>query len=114
MTSSSLVTIQIFQAYLVIFLSFLLKYTEQTTDKYDSKQKGGSLSGSIGTGLNTTASVNVNKTEMHSDYQSVDKQTGINAGKGGFDIIVILANLKKGILVINFKLIVFWRKVNGH
>jgi hypothetical protein len=51
---------------------------------------------------------------MHSDYQSVDKQTGINAGKGGFDIIVILANLKKGILVINFKLIVFWRKVNGH
>ncbi|WP_275075923.1 VENN motif pre-toxin domain-containing protein [Providencia rettgeri] len=88
MTSSSLVTIQIFQAYLVIFLSFLLKYTEQTTDKYDSKQKGGSLSGSIGTGLNTTASVNVNKTEMHSDYQSVDKQTGINAGKGGFDITV--------------------------
>ncbi|WP_272682198.1 VENN motif pre-toxin domain-containing protein, partial [Providencia sp. PROV129] len=58
------------------------------TDKYDSKQKGGSLSGSIGTGLNTTASVNVNKTEMHSDYQSVDKQTGINAGKGGFDITV--------------------------
>ena len=67
---------------------FLLKHTEQTTDKYDSKQKGGSLSGSIGTGLNTTASVNVNKTEMHSDYQSVDKQTGINAGKGGFDITV--------------------------
>ncbi|HHR5900366.1 TPA: hypothetical protein ACS7XC_001264 [Providencia alcalifaciens] len=25
---------------------------------------------------------------MHSDYQSVDKQTGINAGKGGFDITV--------------------------
>ncbi len=46
------------------------------------------MSGSIGTGLNTTASVNVNKTEMHSDYQSVDKQTGINAGKGGFDITV--------------------------
>jgi len=67
---------------------FLFKNTEQTTDKYDSKQKGGSLSGSIGTGLNTTASVNVNKTEMHSDYQSVDKQTGINAGKGGFDITV--------------------------
>ncbi|WP_272539035.1 hemagglutinin repeat-containing protein, partial [Providencia sp. PROV197] len=62
--------------------------SQQTTDKYDSKQKGGSLSGSIGTGLNTTASVNVNKTEMHSDYQSVDKQTGINAGKGGFDITV--------------------------
>ncbi|WP_225820794.1 hypothetical protein [Providencia vermicola] len=26
--------------------------------------------------MNTTASVNVNKTEMHSDYQSVDKKTG--------------------------------------
>ncbi|WP_225820792.1 VENN motif pre-toxin domain-containing protein [Providencia vermicola] len=38
--------------------------------------------------MNTTASVNVNKTEMHSDYQSVDKQTGIHAGKGGFDITV--------------------------
>ncbi len=25
---------------------------------------------------------------MHSDYQSVDKQTGIHAGKGGFDITV--------------------------
>ncbi|MEQ5401065.1 hemagglutinin repeat-containing protein [Providencia rettgeri] len=62
--------------------------SQQVTDKYDSKQQGGSLSGSIGTGLNTTASVNVNKTEMHSDYQSVDKQTGINAGKGGFDITV--------------------------
>ncbi|MBN4865742.1 MULTISPECIES: hypothetical protein [Providencia] len=46
------------------------------------------MSGSIGTGLNTTASVNVNKTEMHSDYQSVDKQPGINSGKGGFDITV--------------------------
>ncbi|WP_277850390.1 hypothetical protein [Moellerella wisconsensis] len=46
------------------------------------------MSGSIGTGLNTTASVNANKTEMHSDYQSVDKQTGINTGKGGFDITV--------------------------
>ncbi|MGG4606765.1 VENN motif pre-toxin domain-containing protein [Providencia sp. Me31A] len=32
--------------------------------------------------------MNANKTEMHSDYQSVDKQTGINAGKGGFDITV--------------------------
>ncbi|MGG4665494.1 VENN motif pre-toxin domain-containing protein [Providencia vermicola] len=30
----------------------------------------------------------MNKTEMHSDYQSVDKQTGIHAGKGGFDITV--------------------------
>ncbi|WP_272572599.1 two-partner secretion domain-containing protein [Providencia sp. PROV258] len=62
--------------------------SQQATDKYDSKQQSGSVSGSIGSGLNTTASVNANKTEMHSDYQSVDKQTGINAGKGGFDITV--------------------------
>ena len=33
------------------------------------------MSGSVGSDLNTTASVNANKTEMHSDYQSVDKQT---------------------------------------
>ena len=39
------------------------------------------MSGSVGSDLNTTASVNANKTEMHSDYQSVDKQTkGENAG----------------------------------
>lgn len=62
--------------------------SQQVTDKYDSKQQSGSVSGSIGSGLNTSASVNANKTEMHSDYQSVDKQTGINAGKGGFDITV--------------------------
>ncbi|WP_336193896.1 hemagglutinin repeat-containing protein [Providencia stuartii] len=62
--------------------------SQQVTDKYDSKQQSGSVSGSIGTGLNTSASVNANKIEMHSDYQSVDKQTGINAGKGSFDITV--------------------------
>lgn len=62
--------------------------SQQMTDKYDSKQQGGSVSGSIGSGMNTTVSVNANKTEMHSDYQSVDKQTGLNAGKGGFDITV--------------------------
>ncbi|MGF7408160.1 hemagglutinin repeat-containing protein [Providencia alcalifaciens] len=62
--------------------------SQQVTDKYDSKQQSGSVSGSIGSGLNTSASVSANKTEMHSDYQSVDKQTGINAGKGGFDITV--------------------------
>ncbi|BBV00328.1 hypothetical protein AB6H26_08540 [Providencia hangzhouensis] len=36
---------------------------------YGSQAGGGSLS------------LNASKTEMHSDYQSVDKQTGINAGK---------------------------------
>ncbi|MGO2346730.1 MAG: hemagglutinin repeat-containing protein, partial [Providencia sp.] len=62
--------------------------SQQTTDKYDSKQTSGSLSGSIGSGMNTTASINASKTKMHSDYQSVDQQTGLNAGKGGFDITV--------------------------
>lgn len=51
--------------------------SQQATDKYDSKQQSGSVSGSIGTGLNTTVSLNANKTEMHCDYQSVDRQTGI-------------------------------------
>ncbi|MEX3019738.1 hemagglutinin repeat-containing protein [Kluyvera sp. STS39-E] len=61
--------------------------SQQATDAYDSKQKDVSVSGSAGMG-NGSFSANASKTAMHSDYQSVDKQTGINAGQGGFDITV--------------------------
>ncbi|MEX9839435.1 hemagglutinin repeat-containing protein, partial [Raoultella planticola] len=61
--------------------------SQQETDKYDSKQQNISVSGSGGMG-NGSFSANASKTEMHSDYQSVDNQTGIHAGQGGFDITV--------------------------
>ena len=62
--------------------------SQQMTDKYDSKQTSSSAGGSISQAGGGSLSLNASKTEMHSDYQSVDKQTGINAGKGGFDITV--------------------------
>jgi len=65
----------------------LILNSQQVTDKYDSGQKSLGVSGSGGLG-NGSLSVNASKSSMHSDYQSVDKQTGINAGKGGFDITV--------------------------
>lgn len=62
--------------------------SQQMSDKYDSKQTSSSAGGSISQAGGGSLSLNASKTEMHSDYQSVDKQTGINAGKGGFDITV--------------------------
>lgn len=62
--------------------------SQQITDKYDSKQTSDSLGGGLSQAGGGSINVNASKTEMHSDYQSVDKQTGINAGKGGFDITV--------------------------
>ncbi|MGI3429999.1 hemagglutinin repeat-containing protein [Providencia stuartii] len=62
--------------------------SQQMTDRYDSKQTSSSAGGSLSQAGGGSLSLNASKTEMHSDYQSVDKQTGINAGKGGFDITV--------------------------
>ncbi|HHN8460651.1 TPA: hemagglutinin repeat-containing protein [Morganella morganii] len=61
--------------------------SQQETDKYDSKQQNISVSGSGGMG-NGSFSANADRTTMHSDYQSVNNQTGIHAGQGGFDITV--------------------------
>jgi filamentous hemagglutinin len=60
--------------------------SEQDTDNYDSKQTSGSAGGSVGTG--GSASVSYSRDKMHSTYESVIEQTGIFAGKGGFDITV--------------------------
>ena len=62
--------------------------SQQTIDQYDSKQTSMSAGGSVSQAGGVNGSINASKTEMHSDYQSVDKQTGIQAGKGGFDITV--------------------------
>ena len=59
--------------------------SEQDSDRYDSKQQNASAGGSIGTG-SASASVSHSRDKMHSNYDSVQEQTGIFAGRGGFDV----------------------------
>ncbi|MGG7761114.1 hemagglutinin repeat-containing protein [Klebsiella aerogenes] len=61
--------------------------SEQDSDNYDSKQRSGSLgaSGSMGGG---SGSLNLSQSKMHSTWASVEAQTGIFAGEGGFDVKV--------------------------
>ncbi len=67
----------------------LIMTSEQDSDKYDSKQQSASAGGTFNIGsMSGSASVNLSKDKMHSNYQSVQEQTGIFAGKGGFDIDV--------------------------
>ena len=61
--------------------------SEQDSDRYDSKQQSASAGGSFTFGSATgSANVNVSRDKMHSNWQSVAEQTGIFAGKGGFDV----------------------------
>jgi len=63
--------------------------SEQDSDRYDSKQQSVSAGGSFTFGSMTgSANVNVSRDKMHSNWQSVAEQTGIFAGKGGFDVTV--------------------------
>ncbi|MEW5292023.1 hemagglutinin repeat-containing protein, partial [Erwinia papayae] len=61
--------------------------SEQDSDYYDSKQQNASAGGSISMG-GGSGSVNLSRDRMHSTYESVQEQTGIFAGKGGFDVTV--------------------------
>ena len=61
--------------------------SEQDSDRYDSKQQSASAGGSFTFG-SATGSANVSRDKMHSNWQSVAEQTGIFAGKGGFDVTV--------------------------
>nr|WP_318652510.1 hemagglutinin repeat-containing protein [Pseudomonas sp. PDM19] len=61
----------------------------QDTDEYKSEQKnvsGGVSVAIIGSG--GSASLSVDKSKIHSNYDSVQEQTGLYAGKGGYDIDV--------------------------
>ncbi|WP_049857504.1 hemagglutinin repeat-containing protein [Trabulsiella odontotermitis] len=61
----------------------------QDSDHYDSKQS--SINGGVGYtfGAGTVqASVSASRDKMKSDYDSVQEQTGIFAGDGGFDVTV--------------------------
>jgi len=63
--------------------------SEQDSDRYDSKQQSAGEGGSFTFGSATgSANVNVSRDKMHSTWQSVAEQTGIFAGKGGFDVTV--------------------------
>ncbi|MEN4776214.1 hemagglutinin repeat-containing protein [Pantoea agglomerans] len=63
--------------------------SEQDSDRYDSKQQSASAGGSFTFGSMTgSANVNVSRDKLHSTWQSVAEQTGIFAGKGGFDVTV--------------------------
>ncbi|MCX2958906.1 MAG: hemagglutinin repeat-containing protein, partial [Serratia symbiotica] len=59
--------------------------SERDSDNYDSKQQNVSAGGSIGFG-SASGSLNLSRDKMHSTYGSVQEQTGVFAGKGGFDI----------------------------
>ncbi|TLD74109.1 filamentous hemagglutinin N-terminal domain-containing protein [Escherichia coli] len=62
--------------------------SEQDSDRYDSKQQNASAGGSFTFGsMSGSASVSLSRDKMHSNYDSVQEQTGIFAGRGGFDVI---------------------------
>ena len=63
--------------------------SEQDSDNYDAKQQNSSAGASFTFGSMTgSGSVNLSRDKMHSTYDSVQEQTGVFAGKGGFDITV--------------------------
>ncbi|AJI96438.1 hemagluttinin repeat family protein [Yersinia ruckeri] len=67
----------------------LLLQSQQDSDNYDSKQtstSGGVSVAVIGGG--GSANLSMSQDKLHSNYDSVQEQTGIFAGSGGFDITV--------------------------
>lgn len=63
--------------------------SQQDSDRYDAKQN--SVSGGLSvpiTGAGGGAQLSINQDKIHSNYDSVQEQTGIYAGIGGFDITV--------------------------
>jgi hypothetical protein len=61
---------------------------ESLQDKatFDSKNEGVSVSGTVGVGFSVSGSVNQSK--VHNDYASVQEQSGLRAGDGGFQVKV--------------------------
>ncbi|MBD2786515.1 hemagglutinin repeat-containing protein, partial [Xenorhabdus sp. 3] len=63
--------------------------SEQDKDNYDAKQENVSAGASFTYGsMSGSASVNASRDKIHSQFDSVNEQTGIFAGQGGFDIKV--------------------------
>lgn len=63
--------------------------SQQDSDRYDSKQTSYGAGGSFTFGsMSASGYASINQDKMHSNYDSVQEQSGIYAGKGGFDITV--------------------------
>ncbi|MGB9096918.1 MAG: hemagglutinin repeat-containing protein [Erwinia sp.] len=63
--------------------------SQQDSDRYDSKQTSYGVGGSFTFGSMTASGyASVNQDKMHSNFDSVQEQSGIYAGKGGFDLTV--------------------------
>ena len=63
--------------------------SEQDTDSYHSRQQNISAGASFSFGsMSGSASINASRDRMDSNYQSVNEQSGITAGSGGYDIKV--------------------------
>ncbi|EGO62958.1 hemagglutinin repeat-containing protein, partial [Acetonema longum] len=60
--------------------------SQQDSETYTEKNE--SVGGSIGIGAGASTNLSANEGKIDSDYKSVNEQTGIFAGKGGFDIKV--------------------------
>ncbi|CNL21795.1 adhesin [Yersinia frederiksenii] len=66
----------------------LLLQSQQDSDNYDSKQTSTSGGVSVAVTGGGSANLSMSQDKLHSNYDSVQEQTGIFAGKGGFDITV--------------------------
>ncbi|ODQ07997.1 hemagglutinin repeat-containing protein [Shigella sp. FC1655] len=62
--------------------------SEQDSDRYDAKQQEVSVGGGYTIGGTPNINISASKDKIHSNYDSVKEQTGIFAGKEGFDIHV--------------------------
>ena len=63
--------------------------SQQDSEDYNSKQHSVAAGGSFTIGSMTGSGyINASQSKMKSDYDSVQEQSGIYAGKGGFDITV--------------------------
>uniref|UniRef100_UPI0005760E4F VENN motif pre-toxin domain-containing protein n=1 Tax=Serratia marcescens TaxID=615 RepID=UPI0005760E4F len=63
--------------------------SEQDSDRYDARQQNASAGGSFTFGSMTgSANVSASKDKLHSNFDSVKEQTGLFAGKGGYDVKV--------------------------
>jgi len=70
----------------------------QDTSTYDSKQKSAGFSLSVGAGM-PSGSVSLSKTKVDSNYASVNEQSGLLAGDGGFQVEVAgNTDLKGGVI----------------
>ena len=62
--------------------------SKQDTDHYHQKSSSTSVGGSFSWGGTSSVNASTSSTKMNSDWASVTDQSGIYAGKGGFDIKV--------------------------